>query len=187
MSVNNLPKPQTPFYFDSSNTIDKNASKPVADISERMKEFKQLLSRILTQVTAINEIHSAKILINFNLDDKKINNDYIIKKKDVNSEFTSEILTKKIDLLVTDLLGLIQIQDFNSTELSIKWEVFIKSYQTSFTRFHGLIRVDSSSKTSNEGVWRNIPSKLAEKTFELILKEMNREVVPQLNDQFEFV
>lgn len=162
---------------------DKKVIKPIVNNLEKMSEVKQSLLTEIINAKAINEIQSAKIFLNINVDGNKFIKDYVIKRID-NSEFDNEFLTQRIDSIMIELKELIQVD--NSTELSIMWDALIKDKNVTFTRVHGLVSEGNSSTAVIGGNWKNIPLDRAEKVFEFVLKKMGREVVPQLNDQLEF-
>lgn len=167
------------------NSFSRNTEviRPFVPILKKISEVKQSLLTEIINAKVINEIQSAKIFVNVNLNGNKFVKDYVIKRID-NSEFDDEFLTQRIDSIMMELKESIQVD--HGTELSIMWDVLIKDKKLTFTRVHGWVSEGNSSTAVIAGNWKNIPLDHAEKVFEFVLKKMGREIAPQLNDQFEF-
>ena len=171
---------------------DERVVEPVINITEKMGEIEQVMLTGIINAKTVNEIQSAKLFINVSVNDETFHRDYIIKRID-DSYFDNEFLTQRINAIMTELKEMIQVD--NATELCVNWECLIKDRNTDFRIVHGGLgkKIPSSfsdvSRDSGESGWfGDIPSDKAQRIFEsLVLKKMGRELVPQLNDQLEFI
>lgn len=169
--------------FCSFFSKDAKIVKPI-NTSEKVDEVNQLLLTEITHAKAISEIQSMKLFFNVSLNGQKSIKDYVVTKTD-HSTFDAEFLNKKIFSIITELKELTQAQD--SKELDVMWDILIKDKNCSFIILNGSISVTASSHSVSSGTWKNIPLERARESFNLVLKRIGRDVVPQLNDQLEFV
>lgn len=171
-------------FYDSF--LKNERSVKLVNIFEKMEEMKSSFLDKMNELTKMKpiEIQSAKILFTLKVDQHHlISKDFFILKDD-KSPFDEKFLTQAFESRIKELGELIQKETAEKVEF--KWAAFIKETNQTFAGAHGSVSETPLLEGAWNGNWR-VSADDAEKLFKSRLKNLGREIKPQLNDQLEFI
>ena len=176
------------------NTTNRLPSRPLQtpshliSVASECDTIKQQFISTVNKAKEINQLQSAKIFIDIECDHKKFSKDHIVKQLD-SSHFDQVFLSKIADTILTEAKDFLEIQ--NAVKLSFKWTALLKDKDGVFHGPNGSRKCfydkgqyrSENSHNTNKGIDANC----LEEYFKLVLKEMGREIKPQLDDQLNFI